>query len=70
MKVKDMIRSLMDKDPNDDVSIKVKVKLYTNDKHVYNLERQVEIDDITDGGWPVVLTADLTINVESRVEIY
>lgn len=70
MKVKDVIRDLMDKDPNDDVCIKVKAKLYTNDKHVYNLERQVEIDDITDGGWPVVLTADLTINVESIVEIY
>jgi hypothetical protein len=70
MKVKDLIRALMDKEPNDDVSIKVKAKLYANDKHVYSLERQVEVDDVKDGGWPVVLTADLTVSVESKFEIF
>ena len=60
----------MDKDPNDDVSIKYKVKLYTNDQKSITKTGQTELDDIENGGWPVVLTADVTIDVRTTVEIF
>ncbi len=70
MKVKDLIRSLMDKDPNDTVGIKVKVKMYTNDQKCMTKEAQVELDDIEDGGWPVILTADVTIDVRTTIDAF
>ena len=70
MKVKDMIRSLMDKDPDDDVMIKVKARIYTNDKRGDSVEREAMVDDVMPGNTPVLLSADITVNIESRVEMY
>lgn len=70
MKVKDLIRSLMDKDPNDDVMLKVTAKLYANDGRAQTVESMVSVDDVEGGGWPVVLDADLNVSVESKVEMW
>ena len=70
MKVKDLIRSLMDKDPNDDVVLKVTAKLYANDGRAQSVESTVSVDDVEGGGWPVVLDADLNVRVESKVEMW
>ena len=70
MKVKDLIRSLMDKDPNDDVCIKAKIKLYTNDQKCMTKDAQFELDDVKSGGWPVILTADVTIDVRTTINAF
>ena len=70
MEVKDLIRGMMDKDPNDVVAIRVKAKLYTNDQKCITIERQVELDDIQDGGWPVVVTADVAIEARTTIEMF
>ena len=70
MEVKDLIRALMDKDPNDDVMLKVSAKLYTNDGRAQSVESTVSVNDVEVGGWPVVLNADLNVSVESKVEMW
>lgn len=70
MKVKDMIRSLMDKDPDDDVVIKVKARIYTNNNKGGTVECEAIVDDVMPGNTPVLLSADITVNIESKVEMY
>ena len=60
----------MDKDPDDDVMIKVKARIYTNDKRGDSVEREAMVDDVMPGNTPVLLSADITVNIESRVEMY
>ena len=34
------------------------------------MEKRVEIDDILEDGWPVVLTAEVSIDVRTDIEIF
>ena len=70
MKVKDMIRSLMDKDPDDDVVIKVKARIYTNNNKGGTVEREAIVDDVMPGNTSVLLSADIAVDIESKVEMY
>ena len=70
MKVRELMSELLEKDPNDEVEFEVKVTLCINDRSVNKVERSVPVTDVAGGNTPVLLQADLTINVDSRVEVY
>ena len=70
MKVRELMSELLEKDPDDVVELEVKVNLCINDKSVNKVERSVPVKDVATGNTRVLLQADLTINVDSRVEVY
>lgn len=70
MKVRELMAELLEKDPDDVVELEVKVNLCINDRSVNKVERSVPVTDVATGNPPVLLQADLTINVDSRVEVY
>lgn len=70
MKVRELMAELLEKDPDDNVELEVKVNFCMNDKSVHKVERSVPVDDVANGNTPVLLKADLTINLDSRVEVY
>jgi len=70
MKVRELMAELLEKDPDDVVELAVKVNLCINDRSVNKVERSVPVTDVAGGNTPVLLKADLTINVDSRVEVY
>lgn len=70
MKVRELMAELLEKDPDDVVELEVKVNLCINDRSVNKVERSVPVVDVAGGNTPVLLQADLTINVDSRVEVY
>ena len=70
MKVRELMAELLEKDPDDVVELAVKVNLCINDRSVNKVERSVPVVDVASGNAPVLLKADLTINVDSKVEVY
>jgi len=70
MKVRELMAELLEKDPDDVVELEVKVNLCINDRSVNKVERSVPVTDVAGGNTPVLLKADLTINVDSKVEVY
>lgn len=70
MRVKDMIRSLMDKDPDDEVEIRVKASLYANNEKVTSVECDASVCDVMPGNTPVLLTANITMTAETTVEMF
>lgn len=70
MKVRELMAELLEKDPDDVAELEVKVNLCINDRSVNKVERSVPVVDVASGNTPVLLKADLTINVDSRVEVY
>lgn len=70
MKVRELMAELIEKDPDDIVELDVKATLYINDKKATTLNHTVTVTDVANGNTPVLLKADLTINVESKVEVY
>ena len=70
MKVRELMSELLEKDPDDVVELEVKVNLCINDKSVNKVERSVPVEDVATGNTPVLLQADFTINVDSRIEVY
>lgn len=70
MKVRELMSELLEKDPDDVVELEVKVNLCINDRSVNKVERSVPVVDVGSGNTPVLLKADLTINVDSKVEVY
>lgn len=70
MKVRKLMSDLLEKDPDDVVELEVKVNLCINDRSVNKVESSVPVTDVAGGNTPVLLQADLTINVDSKVEVY
>ena len=70
MKVKDMIRALMDKDPNDDVRIELNVVLTNDDGHKQRMSGEADVDDVKPGNTPVLLAADIHIEIESTLIVW
>ena len=70
MKVREVMAEFLEKDPDDEVELEVKVNLYVNDKTMHKVERSVPVTGVANGNTPVILRADLTINVDSKLEVY
>ena len=70
MKVKEIMRELMEKDPDDEVKIKLKVRMETNSKELTPVSGEASVDDVLPGNTPVLLTADLHIDIESKVLVW
>lgn len=65
-----MMAELLEKDPDDVLEMEVKVNLYVNDKSITKVVRSVPVTDVADGNTPVLLKADLTIDIVSEMEVY
>lgn len=70
MKVREMMAELLEKDPDDELEMEVKVSLDVNNHYVKEVVRSVPVTDVANGNTPVLLKADLTINIVSEMEVY
>ena len=70
MKVRELIAKLLEKDPDDNVELEVEVNFLVYDESVNKLQSSVPVDEVASGNTPVLLKADLTINVDLTAEVY
>lgn len=70
MRVRDLIRDLTEKDLDDEVKLNVSAKLYINDRTSVTIESEVDVEEVMPGNTPVLLAADLMINIEQKINIF
>ena len=70
MTVREMMAELLEKDPDDELEMEVKVSLHANNHCIKKVERSVPVTEVANGNTPVLLKADLTIDIVSEMEVY
>lgn len=70
MKVREMMAELLEKDPDDELEMEVRVNLYVNNMSITKAVRSVSVTEVANGNTPVLLKTDLTINLNSTLEVY
>lgn len=70
MKVREMMAELLEKDPDDELEMEVEVSLHANKHCIKKGVRSVPVTEVANGNTPVLLKADLTIDIVSEMEVY
>ena len=70
MKVREMMAELLEKGPDDELEMEVKVSLHANKHCIKAVSRSVPVTEVANGNTPVLLKADLTIDIVSEMEVY
>lgn len=70
MKVREMMAELLEKDPDDELEMEVEVSLHANNHCIKKVVSSVPVTEVASGNTPVLLKADLTIDIVSKMEVY
>lgn len=65
-----MMAELLEKDPDDELEMEVEVSLHANNHCIKKVVRSVPVTEVANGNTPVLLKADLKIDIVSEMEVY
>jgi len=70
MKVKELVKRLLDKPQDDEVMVAVTLRYAVNDGLHREVSTDAPVTDVMSGQWPVRLECDATVDMNIKVELY